>query len=102
MNKHRKPSIHTNFGSGYVYVLVTGEKTYTLGMTGNPNIKQIPTSTPDDALTNGNSGVWLVYYHHFTDTLSALGFKILLEKLSPASSNYLIDRSNPELKPIEL
>lgn len=37
----------------------------------------------------------LVYYRSFPDTLTALGFRLLLQKISHSSVDYLIRKMNP-------
>ena len=81
----------------YLYILATGEMQYYIGMAGNPKLG-------DNIIYEKSKGgvqaaklmpAKLVYYRCFEDTLSALGFKLLLEKLAPASVDRIIRRMNP-------
>jgi hypothetical protein len=82
----------------YLYILAKGEMQYTIGIVGNPemwegNLKKERKSHGDDGPMER-----LVYCRPFPDTLSALGFKMLLERLVPSSVDFIIRRSNPGLE----
>ncbi len=81
----------------YLYILATGEKEFTIGMAGNPKLGGNAIYGKSKACVQAakQTPAKLVYYRCFEDTLSALGFKLLLEKLAPASVDRIIRRMNP-------
>lgn len=84
----------------YLYILATGEKEFTIGMAGKPNLDDCtPLYNTDEKNNEANKAshapARLVYYRHFDDTLTALAYKLLLEKLAPASVDRIIRRMNP-------
>ena len=79
----------------YVYVLSNGAGRYTIGMAGATHSLESRAQAASDQPTR------LVFYRRFDDTLSALGYKRLLEVLDAASVEYIIMRSNPGLDTLE-
>lgn len=71
--------------SQLIYIGLTGDIKQRMDDYQNHKIKMIERISPK-----------LVYYRHFPDTLSAIGFKLLLHKLSSDSVDYLIRQMNPE------
>ncbi len=91
----------------YLYILATGEKEFTIGMAGKPNLDDCtPLYDTDEKNNEANKAshapARLVYYRHFDDTLTALAFKRLLESMAPRSVEYLIRRSNPGMETLQL
>lgn len=80
----------------YVYVLSNGAGRYTIGMAGATH------SLESRAQAASDQPARLVFYRRFDDTLSALGYKRLLEVLDAASVEYIIRRSNPDMETLQL
>lgn len=81
-------AIKTNLDSNecWVYILQNVDRTLTIGITGNLT----------ERLEENQSK--LVYFRYFSDTLSALGFKLVLQQLSMSSVKLLIRDKNPMLR----
>lgn len=83
-------------GTCWVYILENDKQERLIGLTGDlqKSIKQRVKNTTANNTTAGK----LVFYRCFDDTLSALGFRLLLLKLSESSVNTIVHFMNPENK----
>ncbi len=71
-------------------------KPYYFGITGN--IKQRIDDYRDQKLkVEGHDNPIMVFIRKFPDTLTAVGYKMVLKKLSNESVMLLIKRANPEM-----
>ena len=97
MTQSGKQYLLASSDSCYLYILAIGEKEFTIGMAGNPKLADNITYEKSKVSVKAAKQMpaKLVYYRCFEDTLSALGFKLLLEKLAPASVDRIIRRMNP-------
>lgn len=96
MTQNNKPHLGVPSDICYCYILVKDEKHYTIGIAGSSKFHEYN-------INNSETGSGrLIYYRSFPDTVSALGFKLLIENLAPNSIEYIIRRSNPKLKTLEL
>ncbi len=91
----------------YLYILAIGKMKYHIGMAGNPKLDDCSPLYNTNEKNNevkeaSHAPARLVYYRRFDDTLTALGFKRLLESMAPRSVEFIIRRSNPDLETLEL
>ena len=71
-----------------VYILQCSDSTLEIGITGD--MEQRMEGYHGLNVNAGRECTKLVYYRCFPDTLTAIGFKLLLKQLSPASVRRLI------------
>jgi predicted GIY-YIG superfamily endonuclease len=74
----------------WIYIIEQHEQQLSIGVAGNLR-KHIKTCSFENSKK-------LIFYRCFPDTLSALGFKLLLENLSHNTVEQLIRHSNPTKK----
>lgn len=79
----------------WIYILDTGHKVRYIGLTGNL-YQRMELYRPGSNKPEAGENARLVYYQLFPDTLTAIGFKLLLQRLSHGSVEYIIDRMNPQ------
>lgn len=79
--------------SCWVYIMEYDKKKRQIGLTGNlqKSIQQVSKGKPVGSTTAGK----LVFYRCFPDTLSALGFRLLLLRLSDSSVERIVHSINP-------
>lgn len=74
----------------WIYIIEQREQSLLIGIAGNLRQK-LGECTLEDSKK-------LIFYRCFSDTLSALGFKLLLQNLSHNTIGQLIQRANPSRK----
>lgn len=95
MSQNNKLHLGIPSDACYFYILIKGNKQYVIGIAGSPKFYEYNINNSEASLGR------LVYYRGFPDTLSALGFKLLIENMGPNSVDYIIRRNNPTLETLE-
>ncbi len=78
-----------------IYILEGADRSFYIGLTGNLKQRMADYATGQIRVDN-SAGSKLVYYRWFSDTMSAVGYKLLLNELPTESVEYLIRRMNPD------
>lgn len=85
-------NLHNN--ECWVYILQHTNQTLTIGIAGNL-AQRMEEYQRQNITGNSSHQAMLVYSRQFPDTLSALGFKLVLQQLSKASIMRLIRSNSP-------
>ncbi|MGE0076238.1 MAG: hypothetical protein AB7S48_00095 [Bacteroidales bacterium] len=81
----------------WVYIMEDENQLFNIGLTGDLNQRIVDYQNHKMKVIDA-IGSKLVYYRQFSDTLSALGFKLVLQQLSLTSLKLLIRENNPTLR----